>query len=278
MIPFPETFGNFYRSQLCFTLQIMSFDSTCRRLAEQFPEDFATWLLGKPIRSTVLNPTELSLEPIRADNIMLLEGEQDILHIEWQTDPKQVLPMRLADYRLRIHRMAPDKTIHQVVIYLRKTNSPRVYQNYFEIAGMYAEYEVIRIWEVPVAELMRFPGLLPFAVLGQTDNPERTLRDAVRSMKKIADPSQQNEVLGAAYLLGGLVLDQGLIGKIIRRDVMRESVTYQAVLEEGREEGREEAERSLILSLLQEDIDLDLIARVTGWSIEKIIQLQRKND
>ena len=59
---------------------------------------------------------------------------------------------------------------------------------------------------------------------------------------------------------------------------MRESVTYQAVLEEGREEGREEAERSLILSLLQEDIDLDLIARVTGWSIEKIIQLQRKND
>ena len=255
----------------------MSFDSTCRRLAEQFPEDFATWLLGKPIRSTVLNPTELSLEPIRADNIMLLEGEHDILHMEWQTDPKQVIPMRLADYRLRIHRKAPDKTIHQVVIYLRKTNSELVHQNYFEIAGMYAEYEVIRIWEVPVEELMRFPGLLPFAALGQTDNPERALRNAVRSMKQIADPEKQNEVLGAAYFLGGLVLDQALIGKIIRRDVMRESVTYQAVLEEGREEGREEERRSLILSFLRAGADFTLIAQATGWSIEQIQQLQRES-
>lgn len=188
----------------------MSFDSTCRRLAEQFPEDFASWLLGRPINSIVLEPTELSLEPIRADNIMLLEGDEDILHMEWQTDPKQVIPMRLADYRLRIHRKAPTKRIHQVVIYLRRTDSPLVYQNYFEIAGMYAEYEVVRIWEVPATTLMQYPGLLPFAALGQTDNPGQTLRDAVRVMKQIPDPAQQNEVLGAAYLLGGLVLDREL--------------------------------------------------------------------
>ncbi|MGI0495352.1 hypothetical protein ACN4EG_26535 [Alkalinema pantanalense CENA528] len=81
-------------------------------------------------------------------------GSTAILHVEWQTDPTQVMPMRLADYRLRIHRKAPDKTIHQVVIYLRKIDSPLVQQNYFEIAGMYAEYNVIRIWEVPAAELM----------------------------------------------------------------------------------------------------------------------------
>jgi hypothetical protein len=58
-------------------------------------------------------------------------------------------------------------------VYLRKTDSDRVYQDYFEIAGMYAEYRVIRIWEVPVAELMQYPGLLPFAALGKTDNPDR---------------------------------------------------------------------------------------------------------
>ncbi|MGI0495501.1 Rpn family recombination-promoting nuclease/putative transposase [Alkalinema pantanalense CENA528] len=186
----------------------MSFDSTCRRLAEQFPEDIARWLLGRPIQSTLLKPTELSLEPIRADNLILLEGDADILHVEWQTDPTQVMPMRLADYRLRIHRKAPDKTIHQVVIYLRKIDSPLVQQNYFEIAGMYAEYNVIRIWEVPAAELLQAPGLLPFAALGQTDNPERTLRDAVRAMKQVENPEQQHELLGAAYFLGGLVLER----------------------------------------------------------------------
>jgi predicted transposase/invertase (TIGR01784 family) len=248
----------------------MSFDSTCRRLAEQFPEDFASWLLGRPINSVILKPTELSLEPIRADNLMLIEGDADILHIEWQTDPKQVIPMRLADYRLRIYRKAPDKHIHQVVIYLRQTNSELVHQNFFEIAGMYAEYEVIRIWEVPASDLMRFPGLLPFAVLGQTNQPEQTLREAVRAMKQIADPIQQNELMGAAYLLGGLVLDRELIGKVIRRDVMRESVTYQAVLQEGREEGRQEKAVVIARNLLQQGMTIALIAQVTGLTIAEV--------
>lgn len=256
----------------------MSFDSTCRRLAEQFPEDFATWLLGKPIRSMVLSPTELSLEPIRADNLILIEAESEILHIEWQTDPKQVLPMRLADYRLRIHRKYPHKTIHQVVIYLRQTSSLQVYQDYFEIAGMYAEYRVIRIWEVPVDDLMQYPGLLPFAALGQTDEPEQMLRSVVRRMGRLSDTNQQHEVLGAAYFLSGLVLDQVTIGKIIRRDIMQESVTYQAVLAEGREEGREvgiaEGRRSIVLNLLREGAAVEFIAKVSSLTIDEINQLK----
>jgi predicted transposase/invertase (TIGR01784 family) len=255
----------------------MSFDSTCRRLAEQFPEDFASWLLGRRINSVVLDPTELSLEAIRADNIMLLEGAADVLHIEWQTDPKEVLPMRLADYRLRIHRKSPHKTIHQVVVYLRKTDSDRVYQDYFEIAGMYAEYRVIRIWEVPVAELMQYRGLLPFAALGKTDNPERTLRDAVRAMGRLPDREQRHEILGAAYLLSGLVLNQAMIGKIIRRDNMRESATYQAVLEEGREEGDRQRQKTVAINLLREGLAIEVIARVSELSIEAVTQLQQEN-
>ena len=139
----------------------MSFDTTCRRLAEIFPQDFASWIFGRPIELTELSPTELSLEPIRTDSLILLQGNDEVLHIEFQTSPKPDLPMRLADYRLRIHRKFPEKTIYQVVIYLRETRSERVFQNYFEIAGMYAEFEVIRIWDVPAEELLPYPGLLP---------------------------------------------------------------------------------------------------------------------
>lgn len=175
----------------------MSFDSTCRRLAEQFPQDFASWILKRPITLTVLDHTELSLEPIRADSLILLAGTPEILHLEFQTVPKQDIPMRLADYRLRIHRKFPNHIIHQVVIYLRQTNSERVYQNYFEIAGMYAEHEVVRIWEVPVEELLSFPGLLPFAALGRTADPAQTLRDSVRAMSALTDEAQQLDTLRA---------------------------------------------------------------------------------
>jgi predicted transposase/invertase (TIGR01784 family) len=260
----------------------MSFDSTCRRLAELFSKDFASWLLGRSIELTELQPTELSLEPIRVDSLILLQSENEILHIEWQTDPKVELPMRLADYRLRLHRKFPDKTIHQVVIYLRKTESERVYQNYFEIAGMYAEFEVIRIWEVPSEDLLTYPGLLPFAALGESSDPVKTLRRAVNAISEIEDEAQQHEAIAATYVLAGLKLEADVISQVIRRDVMQESVTYQAILaegeqigiergrEEGREEGRETAQRSIARQLLREQISIEVILKVTGLSMEQL--------
>ncbi len=38
-------------------------------------------------------------------------------------------------------------------------------------------------------------------------------------------------------MLAGLVLDKNIIKQILRRDIMRESVTYQEILQEGRQEG-----------------------------------------
>jgi predicted transposase/invertase (TIGR01784 family) len=136
----------------------------------------------------------------------------------------------------------------------------------------------------PTELFYRYPGLWPFAALGQTDSPERSLRRAVRKMNRIKDLEQQHEVLGAAYLLSGLVLDTKTISKIIRRDVMRESVTYQAVLEEGREEGlekgREEGDRArgrqAALSLLRAGIPIDLIVEASGLSIAEVTQLQQE--
>ena len=46
------------------------FDNTCKFIAEMYSPDFATWLLGEPITLTKLSPTELSLEPIRADALI----------------------------------------------------------------------------------------------------------------------------------------------------------------------------------------------------------------
>jgi predicted transposase YdaD len=37
------------------------YDNICKLLAETFPDDLATWLLGKPVKLTELSPQELSL-------------------------------------------------------------------------------------------------------------------------------------------------------------------------------------------------------------------------
>jgi Domain of unknown function (DUF4351) len=54
--------------------------------------DFATWLLGEPISLTKLSPTEFSLEPIRADSLILMNSDELVLQIEFQTDPDLKIP------------------------------------------------------------------------------------------------------------------------------------------------------------------------------------------
>jgi predicted transposase/invertase (TIGR01784 family) len=96
------------------------YDNICKFLAENFSSDLATWLLGKPIKLTTLSPTELSIEPIRADSVMFQYADDMILHTEFQTEADADMAFRMADYRLRLYRRFPDKYAHQVVIYLKK--------------------------------------------------------------------------------------------------------------------------------------------------------------
>jgi predicted transposase/invertase (TIGR01784 family) len=112
-------------------------------LAEHFSVDIASWLLGTPISLTKLEPSELFAEPIRADAVIFLEAEDLLAHIEFQTDPDPAIGFRMADYRLRGYHRNPQKQMRQIVVYLRPTRSPRVYQTTFEISGLRGEFEVI---------------------------------------------------------------------------------------------------------------------------------------
>jgi predicted transposase/invertase (TIGR01784 family) len=91
----------------------MSYDNTCKFLAETFPTDFATWLLGEAIALTKLEPSELSVEPIRADSVIFLESSELILHIEFQTKTDEDMAFRMLDYWVRLHRKYPHRQIHQ---------------------------------------------------------------------------------------------------------------------------------------------------------------------
>jgi predicted transposase/invertase (TIGR01784 family) len=226
------------------------FDPTCKFLAESFPADFATWLLGEPITLTKLSPTELSLEPIRADSLILLHSDGLILHIEFQTEPDPTMPFRMADYRLRLHRRFPDKEIRQIVIYLNPTGSELVYQTVFEIPGMRAEFEVIRIWEQPTQPFLESTGLLPLAVLTKTLDKAQTLRQVATRVEAISEQRVQSNIAASAGILAGLILNRDFINQVLRREIMQQSVIYQEWKEEFLQEGEQLGEARLILRLL----------------------------
>jgi predicted transposase YdaD len=171
--------------------------------------------------------------------------------IEFQTRGHVAIPYRMTDYRLRGHKRYPNKTMHQFVVYLYENESPLVYQNTFEISGLRHEFQVIRLWEQPVAAFLNTPGLLPFAALAQVENPESILQEVAQRIDNIADQSQKGDIAAAAAVLAGLVLDRSIIRRILRRDIMRESTIYQEILEEGEQVGVIKGERRIIIRQLK---------------------------
>ncbi|PSB19949.1 DUF4351 domain-containing protein [Phormidesmis priestleyi ULC007] len=214
------------------------FDNVSKFLAEQFSVDFATWLVGEPVALTELSPSELSLEPIRADALILLQSDQVVLHCEFQTDPDSAMPFRMADYRLRVYRRFPNKRMVQVVIYLRATDSERVQQTTFELDNLRHEFQVVRLWEQPTEIFLQRPGLLPYAALSQTTDRVGVLRQVAQEIELISDRNHQNNLAAATGILAGLLLDKTVIRRILRRELMQESVIYQELREEAREEAR----------------------------------------
>ncbi len=244
------------------------YDDTCRFLAEHFSADFASWLLGKSVTLTELQPSELSLDPIRADAMILLQSDESILHIEFQTLPKENIPFRMLDYRVQGNRRYKKKTMRQVVIYLKPTTSDLVYQASYILERTCHEFDVVRLWEQPASLFLQYPGLLPFAVLAQSESPAEMLRQVTQIVDQIEEPATQANLMAASAILAGLRLEESVIYRLVRRDIMQESVIYRSI--------QKDEKRAIALNLLRGDVDINLIASSTGLSIEEVRELQQQ--
>lgn len=248
------------------------YDNTCRFLAENFSADFASWLLGEPVTLTELQPSELSLDPIRADAMILLQSDESILHLEFQTLPKENIPFRMLDYRVRGHRRYKEKSMRQVVIYLKQTTSELAYQTGYVLERTRHEYDVIRLWEQSTSIFLQYPGLMPLAVLGQTADAEETLREAAQRIDQVTDSTNQANLMAASGILAGLRLEDEVIYRVLRRDIMQESTVFRSIWRDA----QEEKTRAIALNLLREGVSTEIIARGTGLTLQEVQHLQQQ--
>ncbi|TAE49914.1 MAG: DUF4351 domain-containing protein [Oscillatoriales cyanobacterium] len=234
----------------------MAYDNTCKYLAEKFPAAFVRWLLpiDEPTDVQVLK-TELIQEPIRADSLVFLQTDNQILHLEFETRPYSDPPIafRMLDYYVRLKRQY-SCSINQVVIFLQQTASEQVFVSEYTDANTRHGYRVIRLWEQDPALLLSVPGLLPFATLSQTNSPRTLLEQIATQIATIEEPNQQADLLACTQVLAGLRFEKDLIRQLFRKETMRGSVIYQEIREDGLLEGRQlgllEGRKDEALSLL----------------------------
>jgi predicted transposase YdaD len=253
------------------------YDNMLKYLTEHHGAALASWLLGRPVGTRIrLLKNELSLQPVRADWLALYDLEEEILHVEFETDPAKSeapLPLRMLDYFVRLYRLYR-KPIRQVVIVLHKTGVE--IPDEFRVGETYHRFRVIKIWEQDAAPLLAEEGLLPLAVLARSDNPEQLVRAVAEQIQNVAQPDIRADLTAAAFMLGGLRFDEKLLRNLFKEEVMVQSSTYRWVVEtsekRGEQRGVQLGENIGRLQMLKEALShrFGMLSEVTQTALDKL--------
>ncbi|MEM4406599.1 MAG: hypothetical protein QXS68_06090 [Candidatus Methanomethylicaceae archaeon] len=161
-----------------------------------------------------------------------------IVLIELQTKWERVVPLRLLEYEARYKI---DKGLKVIPLVIVLTRSPGVVDIY-EDENITYRFRVVRIWEMDPREILEkgYVCLAPLTVLmkGGKDLLEEADNLILNSELKRAI---KGDLLTGMTLLSGLV-DERLPLRLLerRRDIMRESIAYDLIKEEGIKQGLEQ--------------------------------------
>jgi predicted transposase YdaD len=225
------------------------FDATLKDLIARYLDDWPAYLGHPPGTIAELDESDLSAVTSPADRVVrIFETEESVLHLELQASADPDLPARLLRYvgLLFERRKVP---IDSTVILLRPeavtSNLTGVLEFRAPRTGkrLLLEYDVVRVWEQPVESFLEGGlGTLPLAPLcndARSRLPE-VLRAIDERIEEQLPPGEAADLRTATYILMGLRYRPEQVRSVYRGLAkMRESSTYQAILEEGRAEGVE---------------------------------------
>jgi hypothetical protein len=223
------------------------YDASTKYLIE---ERLADWLPLTGRTSTaelqVIN-AELSTVTTAADRVLLVHEEPPwISHVELVASREPDLIFNLPAYNVllvRKHRLL----VRTVVVLLRKSAEwPELtgkFEQVFPGEPFHLEfrYRIVRVWKYPPETFLGGGlGILPLAPLSaakEADLPE-VIRRMGERFRREATFEEAGKLWTAADVLMGLRFPRESVAELLRGvHGMKESDTYQAILEEGRAEG-----------------------------------------
>ena len=223
------------------------YDSTSKDLLEIGPADLLAWL-GQPRPAELVRTIDADVSTVAtaADKVIWVDDpEAWILHVEFVTYWDEDLPLSVL-VRNALLRKRHKVPVVSVVILLRPAANASSITGSLRTKAPLGQpwefpYEVIRLWNQPADELIKAPlAMLPYAPLGNVDATGLpSIIDRMRErIATEASPTVAKTLWAATFILMGLKYDEETIKRFLSGvNDMRESVTYQAILREGRQEG-----------------------------------------
>ncbi len=226
------------------------YDPTLKALVETEPESWPVFL-GQPREPTEVIDADIATVSGAADKVLRISANPPyLLHLEFVAGHDTATLPRKLHMRNGLLEDRHELRLRSGAVLLRpEADSPQltgVYERGFpdEQAYLTFRYQVVRVWQLPPKPLLTGGlALLPLAPISdvtETELPGIIQRIGQRLTSR-RGRKQAQLVWGASYLLLGLRYSPALAAQLFRGVVsMKESSTYQAILEEGRVEGRTE--------------------------------------
>ncbi|HEY7312311.1 MAG TPA: hypothetical protein VH643_23305 [Gemmataceae bacterium] len=222
-------------------------DPTFKALVETEPESRPR-LLGGPTGPTEAIDADIATVSGAADKVLRVSAHPPyLLHLEFVSGHDVLALPRKLHVRNGLLEDRHELPVRSVAMLLRpEADSPQltgVYERTFpsEEAYLTFRYQVVRVWQLPPEPLLTGGlALLPLAPISAVTEAELPgIIDRIEQRLSSRRARKQSQVVwGAAFILLGLRYSPALSAQLFRGVVsMKESSTYQAILEEGRIEG-----------------------------------------
>jgi predicted transposase YdaD len=225
------------------------FDATLKELVERYPHDWlaqAGVVTHAPVQ---VIDADVSTVTAGADRVIQVQADPPfIVHFELQSGYDATLPKRVLKYNVLVFDRHGLPVLSVIILLRREADFPGLdghfgYQPLPGRGGTGIEYEVIRVWELP-PDLFLLGGigtlpLAPLAAASDAEVPAVIQRMDERIQQELPAPDAAT-LWTSTFVLLGLRYPAERAGELLKGiQQMRESSTYQAILQEGREEGRE---------------------------------------
>lgn len=236
------------------------FDITLKHLLEARPADCLR-LVGLPTTAPVeVIDADLATVIAEADKVLRVKDRPSwLMHFELQSNYDASLPERMLRYNVLL-KVRHELPVRSVVILLRpRADGPEMTSEVRHVLAdrpyLRFEYQVLRLWQKPVAEVLAGGvGTLPLAPLAAVTPDE--LPGVIQRMKERfraeTPPSEQATLWTSTFVLMGLRYDPALTIELVKGvQEMEDSTTYQWIIEKGKKLGEEhgaalEAQRILL--------------------------------
>jgi hypothetical protein len=221
-----------------------SYDPTLKTLVEASPADWLP-LLGLPRKRVTVEDTDLATVVSGAvDKVLRVHAQPEyLLHFDFQSGhDSAMLPPRLRLYN-SVLDYRHDRPVVSVAVVLRpEADSPQLTGTFERrLADQESiallRYRVLRVWQLPLESLLAGGiGTLPLAPV--SDVSEARVPDVIRRMRERLNqeqPRRAGDLWAATLVLLGLRYSKGFARLLFREVIgMKESVTYQMIVDEGR--------------------------------------------